>query len=83
MKYFVEIYGFANCGLIVQICGFEIFGLAHQNFFADLRKRGGGPGTEKISTQAAGLYINILYARAKNQPSHWEKRQSIVGDIAP
>ncbi len=47
------------------------------------RKRGGGPVTEKICTQAAGLYINILYARAKNQPSHWEKMQSHVGDIEP
>jgi hypothetical protein len=48
------------------------------------RKKGGrGPVTEKICTQAAGLYINILYARAKNQPSHWEKMQSHVGDIAP
>ncbi len=37
VQYFVKIYGFAICGLIVKICGFEIFGLAHQNFFADLR----------------------------------------------
>ncbi len=38
LQYLAEICGFVNCGLIMKICGFAIWGLAHLRNFSDLQK---------------------------------------------